>query len=242
MMASKGEDYRRASMLAQEAADRLATQEVGREGRQAERLASQEKKSFRQTMLNNRLAQAEKDVQAANNAYDRMAIKYGEQEIFFRSQPELKKTWDANMEGARRRLNDATLRYEETKNFVQGQFEAIGRELGEPMPEMPKKPGTDPVEEFDTYMRKTLPSSFYALLTTSTPTVDARYILARAQAKGVSPEEYLNALLEARNVPQQPTQEQMFKRHETVKPLTTIEIPKGVKKTLGALFPLRGQY
>jgi len=192
------------------------------------------------TLLQNRLNRLDQQDQAAENAYDKMAIDYGRNEMLFQGQPALKASWDARLANAGKTLEAIKDKNQKTREIIDAQLRPLERELGIPEPE--RLAERDVSKEFDALMKEKLEPSFYAYLTSSG--IDANEIVRRAQLKGVTPEEYLNALIEARNRPveEKPRQLSPEEMQQTWKERTKPRTPGKVEKTLKKLFPLERNY
>lgn len=204
-VALERERYNKAEMLARSAETRAEKREIGKSERQkveeAGKLEAQERKSqtsYAITQLGNRWNRLDQQDQAARNAYDKVSSDYDRNYFLFKTDPEMKAKADKRLENAGRTLEAVLAKNEQTRQTIDAQLRSLERELGIPQPEaVPGQAKVDPSVEFDTYMRGKLEPSFYAYLTSSG--LDAREIARRAADRGVTPEVYLDALLEARN-------------------------------------------
>ena len=169
---------------------------VGRDISAAERAEalsqSRERRTLMSTMYQNRLNQLDRIDQAAQNEYNRIAIEAGKLSMYFDAQPKLKAEWVNNLNRAERILNTTLAKNETTRATIYGQFETLGTELG-----MPRSQVAQGVEAVADLMRRRLRTTHYSQLLDSG--VDAAFIMRQAQKENVSPEQYLDALIQAMN-------------------------------------------
>lgn len=204
-MLMEGERYKKAGMLAESAEARGEQRNISAEkraaGYQETALAREDARTKRSLMLTlhgNTLNDISRREQLAEQARAKVQSQYMNAAVTGGLQlPGAQEQWTKTLQNAEATYNRLITQYQKEREVVEAQLEPLKRELGIPEPETKAKPTVDPTVAFDDHMKQRLDPSSYAYLTTSGLTSDV--IITRAQQKGVTPEEYLDALIEVRN-------------------------------------------